>query len=69
MYNVLLTFADLHDDKSFIIREKTILVRDTLPSQSELRAFGSENAFKAPIIAEIKSKKKKGRLNNALFFV
>ena len=61
MYNVLLTFADLHDDK-FIYHSGENYPREGYTPESERieELSGSENAFKAPIIAEIKSKGKKG---------
>lgn len=61
MYNVLLTFADLHDDK-FIYHSGGNYPREGYTPEPERieELSGSENAFKAPIIAETKSKGKKG---------
>lgn len=61
MYKVLLNFADLQDNKYIYLAGDTYPREGYTPEKARIAELsGSENAFKAPIITEIKSKGKKG---------
>ena len=58
MYNVLLTFADFHDDKFIYHSGENYPREGYTPEQARIDELsGSENAFGKPIIAEIAEKK------------
>lgn len=61
MYTVLLTFGDLKDS-GYVYHKGDKYPREGYTPEPERieELSGSENAFKAPIIAKIKSKGKKG---------
>lgn len=61
MYTVLLTFGDLKDS-GYVYHKGDKYPREGYTPEPERieELSGSENAFKAPIITEIKSKGKKG---------
>lgn len=61
MYTVLLTFGDLKDS-GYVYHKGDKYPREGYTPEPERieELSSSENAFKAPIIAEIKSKGKKG---------
>lgn len=61
MYTVLLTFGDLKDS-GYVYHKGDNYPREGYTPEPERieELSGSENAFKAPIITEIKSKGKKG---------
>ena len=61
MFKVLITFADLHDDKYIYHAGEDYPREGYTPEEARISELsGYDNAFKAPIITEIKNKNKKG---------